>query len=119
MNLRPDGANDGHDSGRGAGNPHGSRPLSLASNFAALSGDVDDNDNDGAGAGGVQTPDVTPKRPTSRARREEGGDGVGLSGISFSSKAPRFFSGEWEAWLIVDNREHDFMSMQVSQSVTL
>lgn len=100
MNLRPDGARYSHSRGKAT---RTGRPLSLASNFAALRGDV-----------GAQTPDVTPKRPTSRARREEIGDGVGLSG--FSSKAPRFFSGDWEAWLIVDNREHDFMSMQVSLS---
>ncbi|CAM9782172.1 unnamed protein product [Ectocarpus fasciculatus] len=78
----------------------GGRPLSLASNFAAL--------RDG---GGETTPDVTPKRPTSRARREEaaaGGETVR------SSKAPSFFSGQWEAWLIVDNREHEFMSVQSS-----
>lgn len=107
MNLRPDGASGSHGRVRGRG---AAKPLSLASNFAALRGDVGD---DGGGVGGgAQTPDVTPKRPTSRARREEVGDGAGLSG--FYSKAPRFFSGEWEAWLIVDNREHDFMSMQVS-----
>lgn len=75
----------------------GGRSLSLASNFAAL-----------RGGGGETTPDVTPKRPTSRARREEaGGETVR------SSKAPSFFSGQWEAWLIVDNREHEFMSVQV------
>lgn len=78
------------------------RPLSLASNFAALRGDS-----------GVQTPDVTPKRPTSRARREEVDDDDGGGALVASSKAPRFFSGHWEAWLIVDNREHEFMSMQV------
>ncbi|CAM9249782.1 unnamed protein product [Ectocarpus sp. 4 AP-2014] len=76
----------------------GSRPLSLASNFAAL-----------RGGGGETTPEVTPKRPTSRPRREEaGGETVR------SSKAPSFFSGQWEAWLIVDNREHEFMSVQSS-----
>ncbi|CAM9424939.1 unnamed protein product, partial [Scytosiphon promiscuus] len=81
----------------------GGCPLSLASNFAAIRGDV--------GTGGAQTPDVTPKRPTSRARREEVDDGAALME---ASKAPRFFSGHWEAWLIVDNREHEFMSMQSS-----
>lgn len=104
MNFCPDGASHSH--GTGAAK-HPNRPLWLASNFAALRGNAGGDDG-----GGAQTPDVTPKRPTSRARREEVGDGVGLSG--FSSKAPRLFSGEWEAWLIVDNREHDFMSMQVS-----
>ncbi|CAN0494382.1 unnamed protein product [Ectocarpus sp. 8 AP-2014] len=76
----------------------GGRPLSLVSNFAAL-----------RGGGGETTPDVTPKRPTSRARREEAG-GETLR----SSKAPSFFIGQWEAWLIVDNREHEFMSVQSS-----
>lgn len=76
------------------------RPLSLASNLSALRG----------GAGGGRTPDVTPKRPTSRARTEEVNDDV-RGGTS--SRAPRFFSGRWKALLIVDNREHEFMSMQV------
>lgn len=105
MNLRADSGSRSHERGAAGAGPLG-RPLSLASNFAALRGDVGDS------GGGVQTPvDVTPKRPTSRARREEVGEGIGLGG--FSSKAPRFFTGDWEAWLIVDNREHDFMSMQV------
>lgn len=83
--------------GSSAASTTGGRPLSLASNFAALRGGV-----------GEATPDVTPKRPTSRARREEaGGETVP------SLKAPSFFSGQWEAWLIVDNREHEFMSVQV------
>lgn len=76
------------------------RPLSLASNLSALRGD----------AGGGRTPDVTPKRPTSRARTEEVGDDVGRG---VPSQAPRFFSGRWKALLVVDNREHEFMSMQV------
>ena len=75
------------------------RPLSLASNLSALRGD----------AGGGRTPDVTPKRPTSRARTEVDDD----VGGGVSSQAPRFFSGRWKALLIVDNREHEFMSMQV------
>eukprot|EP00752_Nemacystus_decipiens_P012538 g11106.t1 len=100
MNLRPDGAHR-HGRGRDAARPSG-KPLSLAHNFAALRGDDDVDDS------GAQTPDVTPRRPTSRARIEEVGGAID----GFSSKAPRFFSGEWEAWLIVDNRENDFMSMQ-------
>lgn len=74
--------------------------LSLASNLSAL-------------RGGAQTPDVTPKRPTSRARTE-GGDGVG---VGFSTRAPRFFSGSWQAMLIVDNREHAFLAMQVGSVI--
>lgn len=82
--------------------------VSLSSNFAALRGDVSED------GGGAQTPDVTPKRPTSRARREEVGGGAAAAGRQvLSSKAPSFFSGHWEAWLLVDNRENDFMSMQV------
>ncbi len=106
MNLRPGGSAHSRGNGGGATNTAG-EPLSLASNFAAMRGGVD-----GEGEGeGARTPDVTPKRPTSRPRREEVGDDTRNT---FSSKAPRFFSGQWEARLIVDNREHGFMSMQVS-----
>ena len=86
--------------GRPRGANNSERPLSLASNLSALRGD----------AGGGRTPDVTPKRPTSRARTEEVGDDVGRG---VSSQAPCFFSGRWKALLVVDNREHEFMSMQV------
>ncbi|CAM9433853.1 unnamed protein product [Pylaiella littoralis] len=101
MNLRVDGG--GNSRGVGSGGT-----LSLASNFSALRGDV----ADGGGGGGVQTPDVTPKRPTSRARREEIDGGATAGGQPFQSKAPRYFTGYWEAWLLVDNRETAFMSMQ-------
>lgn len=108
MNLHPGGGIHSHRPGRGAAKPTG-RPLSLASNFAALRGD--EVDSGGGSGSGALAPDVTPKRPTSRARREEAVDGTGPS--STSSKAPRFFSGHWEAWLLVDNREREFMAMQV------
>ena len=102
MNLRPGGSAHVRGSGGGCTANTTGRPLSLASNFAALRGDVDGD--------GARTTDLTPKRPTSRARREEVGDDAGNA---FSSKAPKFFGGRWEAKLVVDNREHDFMSMQV------
>ncbi|CAM9328386.1 unnamed protein product, partial [Laminaria digitata] len=85
-------------SGRHLNANNSERPLSLASYVSALRGEE----------GGGRTPDVTPKRPTSRARTEVSGD----IGGGVSSKAPRFFSGRWKAMLIVDNREHEFMSMQ-------
>lgn len=104
-----------------------SRPLagiSLAANLAALR-DEDDLD---ATAGGPLTPDVTPRRPASRARREQedliGGKengrlrnskqrAGGAGSLISETDAPRFFSGCWEAVLIVDSREHECMSVQV------
>lgn len=99
------GSGNRSDSMGGGATEMNSPPLpSLAANFAAL------RDTDGA-----QTPDVTPKRPASRARREEAGGGGGGGAVLFS-KAPKYFFGQWEAWLLVDNREHQFMSMQVCAS---
>lgn len=77
--------------------------LSLAANMSALRGEDE-----------ACALDVTPRRPTSRARREEEGEGDnGVGEEAWSSDAPRYFSGRWEAWLIVDNREHEYMSVQV------
>lgn len=109
MNLRVDGSLRGNSVNNSRSIGSGGT-MSLTSNFAALRG----GDVAHGGDRGVQTPDVTPKRPTSRARREEvGGGGITAGGQLFSSKAPRVFSGHWEAWLLVDNRENEFMSMQV------
>lgn len=80
------------------------RAFSLAASLSVL------REEEGGEADGSSTADVTPRRPTSRARME----GVGETySIAMASEAPRFFSGRWEAWLIVDNREHEFMSVQV------
>lgn len=103
MNLRVD------SSSNNSGSVGSGGAMSLTSNFAALRG----GGVAPGGDGGTQTPDVTPKRPTSRARREEVSGSITAGGQLLSSKAPRVFSGHWEAWLLVDNRENEFMSMQV------
>lgn len=79
------------------------RALSLTANISALRGEEE-----------TRALDVTPRRPTSRARREEGEGGSGV-GKATSSEAPSSFSGHWVAWLIVDNREHECMSVQVKR----
>lgn len=85
----------------GSGSDNG-RSFSLAANFSALRGEDDDD-----GAGSPQTPDITPRRPASRARTGDGGFGMA------PSAAPPYFDGPWEAVLLVDNREHEFLSVQV------
>lgn len=87
-------------------------PVSLGSQLAALGEEEDDT------PGILHTPDITPRRPTSRARREEQ-RGVELrsdplSTSSPSTEAPSIFSGRWEAVLMVDNREHECMAVQVN-----
>lgn len=88
-------------------------PLSLASNVSALREERGGRD---AGSSGQAT-DVTPRRPTSRARREEipvnEPEGIDREAELTSSRAPREFRGDWEAFLLVDNREHEHMSVQV------
>lgn len=96
--------------------------VSLAANLSALRGD---EEGDTVAGGGLLTSDVTPRRPKSRARLAPGkdmqgnaiGGGGGATGSlpDLDTEAPRFFSGTWEAILIVDNREHECMSVQVRQ----
>lgn len=86
----------------------GSQPTySLASMFSALLRDGGDNNsvaNDDPDAN-----DATPRRPTSRVRREEDVESCSEGLLP----APRAFSGRWEALLLVDNRERNFMSVKV------
>ena len=83
--------------------------FSLAARLSALRRDGG-CESGGVAGDGDDAADVTPKRPTSRVRREE-------EEVDDSSEAllpaPRFFSGSWEALLLVDNRERDFMSVKV------
>lgn len=88
--------------------PH--QRFSLAANLFALRGE-DVNT-------AARNADGTPRRPTSRARREPGVSRIGADmemgvGNAASSEAPALFVGQWEAWLIVDNREHECLSVQV------
>lgn len=94
--------------------------FSLASNISALrrENDVTDSEDDSDYGGSPRTPDVTPRRPTSRARRgktagkeKEVNDGR----VGATSEAPKVFVGMWEAFLVVDNREHECTSVQVTR----
>lgn len=95
--------------------------VSIAANLSALRGGIIPDD--------PLTPDVTPRRPTSRARREPEEDvdleGVGRGRVGalgalpeVDTDAPRIFCGRWEAVLIVDNREHESVSVQVTRRDT-
>lgn len=89
----------------GSGNPQPT--YSLASMFSTLLRDGGDNSN--MANEDPDADDATPRRPTSRMRREED--------VERSSEglltAPRDFSGRWETMLLVDNRERNFMSVKV------
>lgn len=93
---------------RGLGESRNPQPTySLASMFSALL-------RDGSGNSSVANEDpdandATPRRPTSRVRREEDVE----SSNEGLLPAPRAFSGRWEAMLLVDNRERNFMSVKV------